>query len=203
MSVEARIVGPAPLVAAMCDAVGLVQVIDQLVEWDAAQCRLSPGTRVKALIVNILTARQPLYRVGEAFRESDPELVLGRGVAISDLNDNALARALDKLYAAGPKRVFAAVAARAVLLEKVERNRLHWDSTSRSVYGVYEGDDGQLHVTHGYSKDHRPDLRQFLIALLCNREGIPVAGEVQDGNQSDKQGNAKAIEALVAALEAE
>lgn len=200
---DARVVGPAPLVAAMCEAIGLVEAIDHLVEWDPAQCRLSPGTRIKALVVNILTGRRPLYRVGEAFDDGDVELVLGRGVTIPDLNDSALARALDKLFEAGPKQVFAAVAARAVLVEKVDRHRLHWDSTTRSVYGEYQGDTGPLKVTHGYSKDHRPDLRQFLIDLLCTREGIPVAGEVQNGNHSDKVGNAKAIDALVAALEPE
>lgn len=203
MSVEPRIVGPAPLLAAMCDAIGLTEVIDRLVQWDPAQCKLSPGTRIKALVVNILTERQPLYRVGLAFRENDPELLFGRGVSYEDLDDNALARALDKLYDADPKRVFAAIVARAIMQDNVERDRLHWDSTSRSVYGVYQGKQGQLSVTHGYSKDKRPDLRQFLIALLCNREGVPVSAEVQDGNHSDKKGNAKAIDDLVGALEPE
>lgn len=203
MDADPCFVGPAPLIAAMCDAVDLVGVIDRLTEWDPGQCRLSPGTRIKALIVNILTARRPLYRVAEAFLESDVELILGAGADVSDLNDDALARALDKLWVAGPKQVYSAVATRAVLVEDVERRSVHWDSTSRSVHGVYNRPDGTLAVTHGYSKDHRPDLRQFLIALLCNREGIPLSADVQDGNQSDKVGNAEAIDDLVAALQPE
>ena len=90
---EAKVAGPGPMVAAMCDAVQLVEVIDGLVAWDPAQCRLSPGTRIKALVVNMLTERRPLYLVHEAYAERDVELVLGSGVKAADLNDNALARA--------------------------------------------------------------------------------------------------------------
>ena len=38
---------------------------------------------------------------------------------------------------------------------------------------------------HGYSRDHRPDLRQIEIGLLVNREGIPIAHEVFEGNIKD------------------
>ena len=173
--VEAKVAGPGPMVAAMCDAEPLVEVIDGLVAWDPAQGRLSPGTRIKTLVVNMRPERRPPYRVHEAYAERDVELVLGSGVKAADINDNALARALDKLLEAGAKRVYSAVASRAVLLEGVDDRAQHWDSTSRSVWGEYAGDNGPWKVTHGYSKDKRPDLHQFLIALLCHREGVPLA----------------------------
>ena len=39
-----------------------------LVAWDATRCRLSPGERILALILNLLTDRHPLYQVDDAFR---------------------------------------------------------------------------------------------------------------------------------------
>jgi len=38
---------------------------------------------------------------------------------------------------------------------------------------------------YGYSRDHRPDCRQIEIGLLVNREGVPIAHEVWEGNIKD------------------
>ena len=39
---------------------------------------------------------------------------------------------------------------------------------------------------HGYSRDHRPDCVQVVIALIITPEGLPLAYEVLPGNTSDK-----------------
>jgi len=39
---------------------------------------------------------------------------------------------------------------------------------------------------HGYSRDHRPDCVQVVIALVVTPEGLPLAYEVLAGNTSDK-----------------
>jgi transposase len=70
---------------------------------------------------------------------------------------------------------------------------LHFDTTSVSVWGEYaareaDGPEG-LNVTFGYSKDLRPDLKQFLMQMLCCRRNIPLLGGCADGNASDKTVN--------------
>ncbi|EFK07011.1 conserved hypothetical protein [delta proteobacterium NaphS2] len=67
---------------------------------------------------------------------------------------------------------------------------VHFDTTSRSVYGEYEpyGND-PFEITYGHSKDHRPDLKQFLISMLCVDRNVPVFGKIEDGNASDKRLN--------------
>jgi transposase len=43
-------------------------------------------------------------------------------------------------------------------------------------------------ITHGYSRDHRPDLKQFILDLIVTGDGnIPVFLEIASGNQSDKK----------------
>ena len=42
---------------------------------------------------------------------------------------------MDKLAAAGPAAVFSAVAARAYVVEAIERGEMPYDTTSRSLYG--------------------------------------------------------------------
>ena len=42
-------------------------------------------------------------------------------------------------------------------------------------------------ITHGYSKDRRPDLKQFVLSLLCVGTDVPIVGKLEDGNASDKR----------------
>jgi transposase len=40
-------------------------------------------------------------------------------------------------------------------------------------------------MSRGYSRDHRPDCEQMVIALIVNREGFPFSYETFDGNRAD------------------
>ena len=43
-----------------------------------------------------------------------------------------------------------------------------------------------IHITYGYSRDHRPDLKQFIIDLICSGDGdVPLFFKVANGNQTD------------------
>ncbi len=44
-------------------------------------------------------------------------------------------------------------------------------------------------ITYGYSKDKRPDLKQFVFSTLCVDRAVPLWGKPQDGNASDKTVN--------------
>ena len=67
----------------------------------------------------------------------------------------------------------------------------HLDSTSFHLDGDYSGqsdsDINVIHITKGYSRDHRPDLNQVVLQLISdNKSGIPLLMEVLSGNNSDK-----------------
>ena len=49
----------------------------------------------------------------------------------------------------------------------------------------FEGAGGQTLGQHGYSKDHRPDLRQMILAALIDGDGRPVCSEMWPGNTAD------------------
>src|SRR5215470_11766615 len=75
---------------------------------------------------------------------------------------------------------------------------MHFDTTSISVYGDYlppERQPGQpepavpFTITSGYSKDKRPDLKQFVLATLCVDRAVPLWGQPEDGNAADKTVN--------------
>ncbi len=52
-----------------------------------------------------------------------------------------------------------------------------------SIY--FEGEGGETLGQYGHSKDHRPDLRQMVVAVVLDGEGNPVCSELWPGNTAD------------------
>jgi transposase len=77
-------------------------------------------------------------------------------------------RVLARLYDMGTMKLFTACAVRAVTRFGLERRYVHFDMTSSRVWGEYQLAEDQalpVQVTYGYSKDMRPDLKQFVLWL--------------------------------------
>jgi len=50
----------------------------------------------------------------------------------------------------------------------------------------FEGQAGQIPIARrGYSRDHRPDALQIILALVVTEEGFPLSYEVFEGNRAD------------------
>jgi transposase len=50
----------------------------------------------------------------------------------------------------------------------------------------FEGQAGEIPIARrGYSRDHRPDALQIILALVVTEEGFPLSYEVFEGNRSD------------------
>jgi transposase len=97
------------------------------------------------------------------------------------INDTRLHRRLDRILPYKTK------------LERHLKNRygesfgaefdvLLYDLTSTYVEGAAEKNPL---VRRGYSRDHRPDCEQLVIALIVNHEGFPFSYETFDGNRTD------------------
>jgi len=59
--------GPLPVINAICRECGLVEVINETVEWDQKQTQISPSELTAGLVMNLLTEGQPMYRLSEFF----------------------------------------------------------------------------------------------------------------------------------------
>jgi hypothetical protein len=133
----------------------------------------------------------PLYLFGHSFQGKPTEHLLGPGITPDLLNDDRMGRMLDTLYAAGVTEVFLEVAREARQAFPFPVRALHADATSFHVHGRYEGlgeEVGAIRVTHGYSRDHRPDLKQWVMNLVCaDTGGIPLLFAPGDGDQSDRE----------------
>ena len=71
---------------------------------------------------------------------------------------------------------------------------LLYDLTSSYVEGAAERNPI---MQRGYSRDHRPDCKQLVIALIVNPEGFPLSYEIFDGNRAD----VTTLEAMVRLVE--
>src|ERR687887_340549 len=178
-----------PIIKAYADQLGLVSLINHYVP---TAMEVDAGTVVLALVLDTLSGRSPLYRLEEFFAQQDIELLLGKAVSPQALNDDTVGRVLDRLYDVGTMRLFTACAVRAAMRFGLERRYVHFDTTSHSVWGDYqfaETQDLPFQVTYGYSKDKRPDLKQFVLSTLCVDRAVPIWGKPEDGNASDKSLN--------------
>jgi len=187
------------IIAGIVDQMGLVEIINEEI-GESSQEKISAGIVVKAMILNGLGfVSAPLYLFSKFFEGKAIEHLLGEGIKAKDLNDDKLGRVLDKLYKVGLTQIFIKIALAAVKIFGIKMNRLHLDSSSMSVEGEYlekaEVEEGRLKITHGYSRDKRPDLKQFMIDLICTGDGdIPLYFRVGDGNESDQKVFAQIIQ---------
>jgi transposase len=189
-----------PIIKAYADQLGLVSLINHYVP---TEMEVDAGTVVLALVLDTLSGRSPLYRLEEFFAQQDTELLLGKPVPPQALNDDTAGRVLDRLYDFGTMRLFTACAVRAATRFGLERRYVHFDTTSRSVWGEYqyaETQDLPFQVTYGYSKDKRPDLKQFVLSTLCVDRAVPIWGKLDDGNASDKTLNTTLLSELARLL---
>ena len=207
------------LVAGMFDELGIGDLVDEMVPQDLSQRKMSVGQALKAMVLNGLGfANRRLYLMPEFFRNKPTERLVGAGISPEHLNDDALGKALDTLYAFGLTELYRLIARQAA-----ERLGLggtvtmgHLDTTSFHVDGRYnsEGDDddddddddfdeeaGVIRVSKGYSRDHRDDLNQVVLELITeSRANLPMMMRPLSGNASDKTSFKDAIERHVGQL---
>ena len=200
------------LIAGLIDEIGIVQKINELVGEQPGEI-VSPGLVVKAMIINGLgMVSAPLYLFSKFFEGKAIEHLLGSGIQASHLNDDRLGRVLDKLYLVGITEIFTTIALSAAQKFEINTDTSHLDSSSFHLHGKYEQelpsisfespekDNNQLdnssinhqtspvpiQITYGYSRDHRPDLKQFILDLICSGDGDgPLFLRVASGNESD------------------
>jgi transposase len=193
------------IVAGICREIGLAEYLDQLA--GPSQQQVSVGTATVAMILNGLGfSNRRLYLVSQFFASKPVEHLLGPGISAEMLHDDCLGRTLDWLYNHDATSLFAGVARQARQRFGISARQVHVDTTSFAVSGEYdsEADAQAIAVTYGYSRDHRADLKEWMLALATTRAGdVPLYCQALDGNATDKVHLLAAVEALADQLHTE
>lgn len=132
--------------------------------------KVSCGEGTLALIQNALGfSGRALYLMPDYLRNKPVDLLIQADLRADDFNDDTLGRCLDDLYAYGVTEVFASVASKALSVYGIEHQFVHLDSSSFHLHGQYDvnaPDEEMVSITHGYSRDHRPELKQVVAQLI-------------------------------------
>jgi len=194
------------IVAGICKEISLIGVIDALVK--TSDRKVSCGKGTQAIILNALGfVGRALYLMPDYLHNKPVDLLIDPDLTADDFNDDTLGRCLDDLYAAGVTEVFYQVASQALQVYGIRSRFVHLDSSSFHLHGAYDADEPEreaISVTYGYSKDHRPDLKQVVLQLITHhKSALPVWLEVLSGNSNDKKTFKATIKAYCKQLSAE
>src|SRR2546421_4065713 len=191
------------LIASTIKDLGLIDMIDARLAPDEQEV-LTPGEAVAGMILNGLGfANKPLTLTPQFFANKPLDLLFRQGVRAEMFNRCKLGRTLDELHTYGCDVLFSELALAVCAHEGIDQRFHHLDTTSFSLNGDYvpARDDQAIHITHSYSKDHRPDLKQAVLELMVSQDGgVPMVSKSWDGNASDTQIFQERAEALMRAF---
>src|SRR3990170_1236662 len=178
-----------PLVAACMRYLEIAKTIDELVPPHPLN-HVTTGECVEALVLSILTGEHALYNVSEALSQYDTSVIFQKEVDPNWFHDNRLGNSLDDLKTAGLDNLYSAIISKAIIKHSLGLSHLHFDTTSLSLYGEYETGEENPLVALGFSKQHRPDLKQVLFGMTVTQDGnVPITGRITAGNTSDSTEN--------------
>lgn len=179
------IVGAHPVIEQF---INLLRVRDTLGTYmpSDGRMRIDDERVLTILIHNILTTSNPLYEMADWLQPLDAEKLGLSEEDVQYIQDDKMGRALERFYDSRHKDVFFRLALRAIKVFKLDCKRVHHDTTSITFAGKYGGWSASELLTHGYNKDHRPDLKQLVLGLNVTSDGaVPLSHRIYSGNQTD------------------
>lgn len=183
--------GNMPFVAGMLDKLGLQELIDELIGKTGSHVEVSNGEIASALIMQMLNVPyQTLCGTSEYFENIPIGSLLGHpGLEGKSFGRAVLSRFLDSVYEYGSERLFLACASQTVEKLGISVKETHIDSTSFHYDGEsYKQEDCPLEIKLGYSRDHRPDLKQAISVMISDGGSrIPLCAKNVSGNVNDKK----------------
>jgi transposase len=186
------------LVAAVCPDLKIAEKINQRIGSKDPRRVVQPGVACVAMILNGLGfTNRRLYLTPQFFESKSMSALFEEEINASDLNEHSLGKAANEIAKYGASRLYAEIVFEIALEQGLLGIKNHLDTTSFTLHGSYNSDEPShcVEVTHGFSKDHRPDLKQVMMSLVMNGPAnIPLWMEPQNGNSSDKTSFHQTIE---------
>lgn len=190
-----------PLVVDVLRRTGVLNIIDQAIT-DDRRCKVSTSDCVAVVMCAVFLGHHDLWRMSDRLSPYDMATIMrDPGFRLEEFTEERLAKSLDDLYAFGLDKIMTAVAVQMIEQFRLKTDFLHFDTTSLSFFGAHEREDFMSmsdgiipppRVMFGYSKDHRPDLKQIMFGSLVSSDGgVPLYGKALDGNRSDNEATAE------------
>ena len=189
------------IVSAVAKELGLIEKLDRrLPRYDVRRI-VSNGNAILAMILNGLGfSNRRLYLVPQFLQNKPIDRLLEANLRPEHFDDHVLGRTLDEISEYGASKLFVEIAFEIALEQKLLGKEAHIDTTSFSFEGAYSGQSSEpalVNICHGYSKDHRQDLKQVVLNIaVSGPASIPIFMEPLSGNTSDKKSLASGIDTV-------
>lgn len=187
------------IVAGVMQELGLLKTVDELLKADK-QNSITPGEAVAAMIINGLGfVSRPTTLTPQFFETKPLDILIRPGILDEQLNRHKLGRVLDAIFEYGCESFFNHIALQVCASEKIDITQVYCDTTTFEVEGDYANQEeaAVVHITHGYSKAKRPDLKQIMLELCVSPDGgTPFVMKPWSGNKSDNKIFKDRVEAL-------
>lgn len=192
MDMEIKRLDHLGIVAGVIKDLKLIEMIDQRLQKDQNdQEMITPGEAMAGMIINGLGfSDRPLSLTPQFFETKALETLFRPGVSAEYFNRHKLGKVLDSAHDYGCDQLFYELSSRSCVDEQIDMRFNSEDTTTFSVTGEYSDDvdEHTIKITHGYSKDDRPDLKQAVHELLVSQDGgVPLMMKSWDGNASDNK----------------
>ena len=136
-----------------------------------SNAEMEPAQALCMMVLNIICARRPLYKVEEWLADYTDGLS-EKVINASQYNDDQPGQSMDKLFAADRHGIMSELSSNAIKVHELQTDDMHNDSTSVTFSGEYETQEqGSVNLTRGFNKDHRPDCKQVVFGLNITADG--------------------------------
>ena len=185
MDTKIKQVDVLPMVKHYITEMRLHELFDKYVPNDNC-CEIKPAQVLCMMIMNIVVAAKPLYKVDEWLIEhldGKAEDMVNAG----KYNDDRLGRCLEALFRADRHSLMSGASLSAIKVHNLLTTRIHNDSTTVSFAGAYQYQSpAAIKLNFGHNKDHRPDYKQIVFGLNITEDGhVPISYQLFNGNQAD------------------
>lgn len=182
-----REVGGLPLVASILDRLGLRELLAEHLP-PSRRGAASPVDALFLLAINLSVAKDPLYELAGWVASLELRALGLAARSAASFSDDRFGRALDKLHDADRASLQTRLVLAAFRAFDLRCDRIHNDSTSVKAFGRMPGCTRTgVELRHGFSKDHRPDLKQLVFTLSLSADGaVPIHHRVYPGNRNDE-----------------
>ena len=174
---------------------GLEEILDRHVPTRDHRVTVPYAKGLGVLLRSIVVEREPIYRQQETVKTFASVMYGLDSRGANHLGDDRIGRALDRLFDADRISLLTDVVVTMARRFQLRFEQLHNDSTTIRFCGQYRAAKGRRmrgkrapYITYGFSKDHRPDLKQLLFVLTTSADsGIPVQFRCLDGHTNDAE----------------
>jgi transposase len=187
-NVTTRAVGFAPILRYFFDQCGIAEIIDKHIPTDPRRKVLTHGEAGIAMITGILFQVMQLYRICRFAGETTVLKVLLPNIEPHQYFDDRLADTLDALYRYGLGNLEMMMTRQMISSFNIRTDICHNDTTTASVYGDYNNRlaPDTIHITFGFNKKHRDDLKQLVWSLSVSSDSaFPLFQQAYSGNRAD------------------